>query len=232
MHPCSQFSRKTCSRKCAAILRKPSVSGKNHWMWRGGLIDKQCSYCGKTYKVLPHRKDTSRFCSHQCLFDSRKIRANKECPNCKNDFEVKVHIVKRNKKWIFCSKNCFLEYTNGKIYLICKCCDKKYQTHRSQKKWRGSSFCSRKCRIKFYVGKKHPLWKGGPKARKVRDASSYRYVRWRNKVFKRDDWTCQACEARSAKGNPVELRSHHIKAWKDYPKLRFIIKNGITLCAK
>ena len=216
------------------LASRTYVKGEDNPLWKP-RVKRICHFCKKEFeRLLSHlkQKNGGKFCSHQCLFDSRKIRANKECPNCKKNFEFRVHIFKRNKKLIFCSKNCFLEYTSGKIDLICKCCNERYWTYSSHKKWRGSSFCSRKCRVKFSVGKNHPAWKGGPKARKVRDASSYRYIQWRNKVFKRDNWTCQVCNARSAKGNPVSLRSHHIKSWAKYPKLRFIIKNGITLCAK
>lgn len=53
---------------------------------------------------------------------------------------------------------------------------------------------------------------------------------WRNKVFKRDDYTCQYCHDRGKKGHKIILNAHHIKSWKDYPKERFNISNGITLC--
>lgn len=33
---------------------------------------------------------------------------------------------------------------------------------------------------------------------------------WRSRVFKRDDYTCQMCFARSAKGKAVYLEAHHI----------------------
>lgn len=52
------------------------------------------------------------------------------------------------------------------------------------------------------------------------------YVKWRTRVFERDQYTCQRCHVTG--GN---LRGHHIKSWKDYPKLRYDISNGMTLCA-
>ncbi len=48
---------------------------------------------------------------------------------------------------------------------------------------------------------------------------------WRQGVFSRDDYICQRCEQRGGK-----LNAHHIKSFKDYPKLRYKVSNGITLC--
>ncbi len=51
----------------------------------------------------------------------------------------------------------------------------------------------------------------------------YQYIEWRKKVFERDSYTCQIC---LIKGGYLE--AHHIKSWKNYPELRYVIKNGIT----
>jgi hypothetical protein len=51
-------------------------------------------------------------------------------------------------------------------------------------------------------------------------------VDWREKVFKRDNWTCRLL-SENCKG---QLEAHHILRWSEYPELRFIINNGITLC--
>lgn len=45
------------------------------------------------------------------------------------------------------------------------------------------------------------------------------------KVFERDNFTCQFCEVRG-----VYLTVHHIKSWANFPELRFVVDNGITLC--
>ena len=58
----------------------------------------------------------------------------------------------------------------------------------------------------------------------------YKYKEWRGKVFERDNWTCQTCGMRSESGKPIYLEPHHIKGWAKYPKSRYEIDNGVTLC--
>jgi hypothetical protein len=60
--------------------------------------------------------------------------------------------------------------------------------------------------------------------------NSYNYRKWRSGVFTRDNWTCQTCGIRSMDGTQVYLEAHHIMGWAKYPKSRFNIDNGITLC--
>lgn len=56
---------------------------------------------------------------------------------------------------------------------------------------------------------------------------SNEYKEWRNRVFERDGFKCQECGQVGS-----SLNAHHIKTFKDYPKLRFDVSNGITLCEK
>src|SRR4030067_1175116 len=52
------------------------------------------------------------------------------------------------------------------------------------------------------------------------------YVEWKKNVEKRDNHKCKLnndeCNGR--------LEIHHIYNWIDYPNLRYLIENGITLC--
>lgn len=65
----------------------------------------------------------------------------------------------------------------------------------------------------------------GRKETKTRQ--NWRYIKWRILVYRRDDFTCQLC-----KQVGKNLEAHHIKSWSKYPKLRYNINNGITLCKK
>ena len=80
-------------------------------------------------------------------------------------------------------------------------------------------------------GEKSPLWKGGITKRTLSDR---KYKEWRMAVFMRDNFTCQFCGVRNhiGLGESVYLEAHHIKSWAKYPKLRYKIENGITLCGK
>ena len=52
------------------------------------------------------------------------------------------------------------------------------------------------------------------------------YAKWRVLVYRRDGFTCQKC------GVGTQLEAHHIHNFAEYPKLRYDVQNGITLCIK
>lgn len=54
--------------------------------------------------------------------------------------------------------------------------------------------------------------------------NSKKFFDWRDKVYKRDNYTCQGCGAKKS------LCAHHIVRWKDNKELRFEINNGLTVC--
>ncbi len=74
-------------------------------------------------------------------------------------------------------------------------------------------------------GDKNSKWKGGitPVNKQIRQ--SIEYKNWRRECFKRDNFTCQKCG-----GKGIFLEVHHIKPFAEFPKLRFIVGNGVTLC--
>lgn len=58
----------------------------------------------------------------------------------------------------------------------------------------------------------------------MRDWDTPMYKRFRLKVKRRDKFKCILC------GSKNRLEVHHIKKWADYPQLRYIVSNGVTLC--
>jgi len=78
-------------------------------------------------------------------------------------------------------------------------------------------------------GEKSSSWKGGHK-NIYKHYKNADYKEWRDKVFTRDNYTCQKCGNRSSVGNPVVIHPHHIKSYTYYPAQRYEVDNGITLC--
>ena len=74
-------------------------------------------------------------------------------------------------------------------------------------------------------GKNHPNWKGGITPEIVKIRNSLEMKQWIFTVLKKYNFTCLNCGQYGGK-----LVAHHIKAFSDYPKLRFNLDNGITLC--
>lgn len=136
---------------------------------------------------------------------------------------------------------------NGE-YVECKYCGKKIYKSRWELKKNKNNYCSKECVIDDCLRNIVP-WNKGLKgynsdyprseewrinisnALKKKGKSDYdrrtdiNWKIWRAKIFKRDNWTCQTCGQRGGK-----LNAHHIRDWKNYPKLRYNLDNGITLC--
>ena len=77
------------------------------------------------------------------------------------------------------------------------------------------------------TGKDSNFWKGGITSLRGLIRSLEEYKDWRTKVFTRDKYICQQC---GVSGNKKYLTAHHIKSFANYPKLRFDVNNGKTLC--
>lgn len=126
------------------------------------------------------------------------------CINCKIQFNIPYAWYKRGQGK-YCSTIC--------VGLLLK----------SQGKWKGKNnpkFGSKR------TGSLNPNYKGGISSFRKTIYNSEEWKNWRQSVFKRDDYTCQIC---FKKGN-INLHSNHIKKFSDYPALRFITTNGVTLC--
>lgn len=59
----------------------------------------------------------------------------------------------------------------------------------------------------------------------ARDLNDPRHVEWRNKIFKRDKYRCQACGRKCKYPN-----AHHIDGYNWFPAGRYEVRNGVTLC--
>lgn len=88
----------------------------------------------------------------------------------------------------------------------------------------------RKCAIENMCGENHPNYNSN-KTDEERLYNRYQLYNnnmkiWRNKIYNRDDYTCQCC------GNTKSgiLNAHHLNSWNWCKNKRFDVNNGITLC--
>lgn len=79
--------------------------------------------------------------------------------------------------------------------------------------------------ISMRSGPRHHNWKGGTSSVRNADFKNPLYIAFRNGVLTRDKYTCQKCTVRG-----LGLHAHHLKSWAEYPDLRYVISNGVTLC--
>jgi len=75
------------------------------------------------------------------------------------------------------------------------------------------------------INEKASNWQGGKTEENKKLRGRIEIKNWRWEVFKRDNFTCQHCGK-----TQTYLHAHHIKEFVNYPKLRDIVTNGITLC--
>ncbi|HAR37133.1 MAG TPA: hypothetical protein DCS09_00290 [Porphyromonadaceae bacterium] len=136
-----------------------------------------------------------------------------------------------------------------KVEKICEYCGKIYEVlpHEVNERQYCSIFCSSKGKNSWNLGKHHtyewrlnlslkrkgknnPSYIDGRNKLNRRSRRSLRYKIWREKVFKRDNYTCIWCGARNGNGKNVVLQADHNNPWALYPKLRYKVDNGRTLC--
>jgi len=141
-----------------------------------------------------------------------------KCSKCdyiaKNNTYLQLHLKRGTHKNYIANKKC-------------KYCGKIMPTRKPSEQ---GLFCNQKCyslwRHENNKGEKATNFKDGRCGERLLIRASLEFREWRDKIFKRDNYTCQECSDNKG-GN---LEAHHIKSFAKYPKLRFKINNGITLC--
>jgi len=94
---------------------------------------------------------------------------------------------------------------------------------------------TRRLMSKQRQGENHWNWQGGKEPVNRRIRKSIKYKLWREVIFRRDKWTCVLCGLNGGwnkqQKRHIDIHADHIKSFAKYPKLRFSIDNGRTLCA-
>jgi len=209
-----------------------------------------CFVCGK-----PVRRATSeKFCSNDCSNHYRRTVGMPEkqhvCQLCGGVFVSRAAVASRCESCRKCLI-CGTEIANQTAPLKQRCCSQRCaglllmktnpehmrriqrlaRTPEARRK-RGIAISNAKRGIPRYDlrGPKHFNWRGGTTALhhiRTHAMSTIEYKTWRQAVFERDHHTCQDCGTTEG-----YLQAHHDYCWRDFPELRYVVENGVTLCQK
>ena len=115
----------------------------------------------------------------------------------------------------------------GMVTLTCAECNTKFETYKSAAEKYKS--CSIECRnagiSRRQQGEASHFWRGGVTDKNMKIRNSLAAKKWRESVFKRDNYTCVSCGQKGGR-----ICADHIKSFSLYPALRFDLDNGRTLC--
>jgi len=180
----------------------------------------------------------------------------KICKSCKKVFEKKINCsLKSWEKTEFCSRSCINRnrkpWNKNSVGKMPKPWNKgiKIQLNTGKTHFKKGERPSVKTEFKKgqkpwnygipnpnFQGKNNPNWKGGitPENHKIR--TSREYKEWRTKIFERDNYVCQECGIKGGwhkeLNKKITLNADHIKPFALFPKLRFEVSNGRTMCIK
>jgi 5-methylcytosine-specific restriction endonuclease McrA len=183
---------------------------KGQQSWNKGLIGfrKGYKHSNTTKKKI---SDTRKRLGLKPTPYKRNPNIKIKCLICEKEFEV---VYSRKDKAKYCSHQCRAKGTIIQTTINFGKIDIKKVAELSRKRLLGKN------------GSEAMNWQGGITPINTAIRNSKRYARWRKKVFERDKYKCVLCGY--DKGHILE--ADHIKEFSRYPKLRFILKNGRTLC--
>lgn len=152
------------------------------------------------------------------------------CNQCRSEFDKRPSLIKRNEEdgyKHYCSYECSHLGKRNRITKICVICGNQMMVPTSQA-YRYST-CSHECQRVYRSNEGNSNWRGGKMNTKLRlkEMSKLEYKTWRKAIFERDDYACQFCHKHGG-----DLEADHIKPWSKFPKLRYELTNGRTLCLK
>lgn len=205
-----------------------------------------CDQCGVSFFRLNRNiKDTQHvFCSPLChhvwrkehklygkdAYNYRDAQIEKPCEYCGKMFLTWKKSADIHR---YCSMDCKSKAQTKKIPVPCAYCGQEIMVAPHRLEWskirgRGNVYCNPECCAKGHRDAGGGGWiedRSQLKDRNHSIRSSAKYKEWRRAVFERDNYTCQACNARGS-----VLHAHHIKPYSTNPELCFVVENGITVC--
>jgi 5-methylcytosine-specific restriction endonuclease McrA len=188
------------------------------------MSERICADCSKRELV---RADSNSIRCRACAYEALAVK--NVCAHCNIDFKPSTRGSQK-----FCSMKCAARgRVNRAVQNRTSFKKGEVPWNKGLKQWRPSYRHSKETKDAIRIansGERAPNWKGGVTSVNYRIRRSQQYAEWRTQIFERDDYRCQACGARSKKGERIQLEADHIKPFALFPNLRFDLSNGRTLC--
>lgn len=185
---------KFCGMKCYRKSRKVRIA-------------KICQKCGIEFEVTPseEKRGVGKYCSKKCSRTGKYIH----CVVCNKKIWRSPSELTKNK--IHCSWECYQK--DHKVWNKGLGWPEEFKKRMSSK-LRGrrlnsgrTLFVKGDLRI---VGENNNHWNGGTTSETQKRVNDPDWIRIRNIIYKRDNWTCQHCGKHIHKG----IQCHHIIPWK------------------
>ena len=217
---------KKCGRRTGANKKKTSV-----------IVN--CTYCGKELEMPPNRIKAAKniFCNTECKgkYMSEHLKGENSpsyksttvhCDYCGKEINKPPSLIKEKN---FCDRNCMANYMKTGETVKCYVCGKEFYKIKSQIDRSEKHFCSEKCKCEHQTtlrGELSPQYNPNLTDEERKANRDYiEYAEWRNKVFERDNYTCQRCGQKQG-----DINAHHLNSFHWDKEHRTDINNGITLC--
>ena len=152
--------------------------------------------------------------------------ATVHCDYCGKEINKPPSLIKEKN---FCDRNCMANYMKTGETVKCYVCGKEFYKIKSQIDRSEKHFCSEKCKCEHQTtlrGELSPQYNPNlTDEERIANRDYMEYAEWRNKVFERDNYTCQRCGQRQG-----DINAHHLNSFHWDKEHRTDINNGITLC--
>ena len=224
-----------CSKECCDEHRKATgyCRGENNLLFKGGstMITYRCDYCDKekTQPIWNYKRYDHHYCSSKCAVIARnEVGRELKLKLLEEEIECACGCGQKLKKYVIDVKDGFV--IRERRY-ICGHTGNIPNTGQFIK----GRFVSLESRIRLSCAQRNisvEEFNGFADEGNLRSERKEvkEHIKWRNKIFERDNYMCQLCGAKSGNGYAVILNAHHIKGWGDFPELRRELFNGVTLC--
>ncbi len=189
--------------------------------------DAGCILKSKTYINSHSKLDYICVCEtpHSISFDS--FSRGHRCPECRaTKVKNKLKLSYKDVKQYFEDHDCILvskEYINSGTLLdyICVC---KNPAKISFSHFKGGCRC-KVCKIINSTGENNPCWNPNLTDEDREDRRlNPENIKWRKKIYKKYDFTCQIRHKRGG-----DLVAHHLESYDVNVELRFVVSNGICM---